>query len=428
MWTIQSVRRWGACWKNDMKVGRRWKSLLAAAALLGAFIYGCYSMTTGWETITTTFAKTEKPYGGGAFRVRDNGVISLKLAEQPITFKPRGEQKSPGVAEPTEAWMNDSSERLNRRSVVFLKGTLTGELARTFEQPGQDAAWWYSNDWRTIFISTGWMDYKAPKPNGLAPQFTKLWRSGDGGETWTQLRWPEDHEIEQLMFLDPQRGYAVGWGPHVWRTADGGQSWHEIKTPPLAADAGKPRKTFSAVNLGPDGVLRVAYYVNQLGDIKASSLVYRIAWDQTEFEQDVVLPGQVVVDLQSSPQTAQRHSLYALSRLGTPRNIDDVSDNGHRTGALSTWEGVRQPSVKQVHTFDERLMLDGLSVGKDGVLLVYATDASGDGAPRDLTFLSKNFGKSWEELDDGFAQGGYFDPETNTQYALFAYTLKKRRF
>lgn len=57
---------------------------------------------------------------------------------------------------------------------------------------------------------------------------------------WAQLHWPEDREIEQLMFLDPLRGYAVGWGPHVWRTADGGQSRHEIKVPPLAADAGKP--------------------------------------------------------------------------------------------------------------------------------------------------------------------------------------------
>lgn len=165
-----------------MNAAKRWKSLLAGAALSCAFIYGCHGATTGWETITTTFAKTQKPYGGGAFRIRDNRVISLKLAEQPITFKPRGEQKSPGVAEPTEAWMNDSSERLNRRSVVFLKGTLTGELARTFEQPGQDAAWWYSDDWRRIFVSTGWMDYKAPKPNGLAPQFTKLWHSSDGGQ------------------------------------------------------------------------------------------------------------------------------------------------------------------------------------------------------------------------------------------------------
>ncbi|KAA0087325.1 glycosyl hydrolase, partial [Paraburkholderia sp. T12-10] len=230
------------------------------------------------------------------------------------------------------------------------------------------------------------------------------------------------------LFLDPQRGYAIGWGPHVWRTTDAGRSWQEVKLPPLA-NVGEPHKTFDAVNLGPDGVLRVAYYVDELSGIKTSTLVYRLAWSESDFEQDVVLPNQIVVDLQSSPQTTGGYSLYALSKLGPPRDIDNVADNGRRTGALSTWGSVRHASVQQLqHTFDERLLFDGLSVGKDGVLLVYATDASGDGAPRDLTFLSKNFGKSWEELNDGAAQGGYFDPETNTQYALFAYTLKKRQF
>ncbi|WP_338065160.1 glycosyl hydrolase [Trinickia diaoshuihuensis] len=324
--------------------------------------------------------------------------------------------------------MNDSSERLKRMSVAFLRGTLETGLTRTFQHRGQDAAWWYSSDWRTVYISTAWMDYKAPKlPNGFLPQITKLWRSSDGGQTWTPLTWPEDHDIEQLLFLDPQRGYAIGWGPHVWRTADGGHSWREIEAPALAVIAGKPRKTFDGVNLGPDGVLRVACYVDQSAAIKASSLVYRLAWDQSTFEQDVVLPNQTVVDLQSSPATAQGYSLYALSKLGLPRNIDDPKDNGRRTGALSVWGDAQRSAVQQVRTFDERLMLDGLSVGKQGVLLVYATDASGGGAPVDLTFLTKDFGKSWHDLDDSSAQGGYFDPDTNTQYALFAYTLKKRR-
>ncbi|MFM0649882.1 glycosyl hydrolase [Paraburkholderia bryophila] len=384
-------------------------------------------MTTGWETVTTTFAKGDKPYGGGAFRVRGNDIISLKTSGPELKFKPARELKDPDVAEFTEAWMDDSSERLNRRTVAFLKGTFNGGLTRTFQQRGQDAAWWYSKDWRTVYVSTGWMDYKAPQPaDGLAPQITKLWRSSDGGQNWTQLNWQEDHNIGQLLFLDSLRGYAIGWGPHAWRTADGGQSWHEIKVPPLA-DVGKPRKTFDAVNLGPDGVLRVAYYVEQLGEVKTSSLIYRLAWDQQDFEPDVVLPNQTVVDLQSSPETTGSYSLYALSRLGAPRNWDDANDKGHRTGALSTWGNSQRPDVHQLHTFDEHLMLDGLSVGQQGALLVYATDATGDGAPRDLTFISKNFGKSWDNLKDGTAQGGYFDPDTNTQYALFAYTLKKRK-
>ncbi|CAE6820018.1 hypothetical protein R20943_06115 [Paraburkholderia aspalathi] len=401
--------------------------LLLGLASLAVLTYGHQRLTTGWETVTTTLAKGDKPYGGGAFRVRGNDVISLRTSGPELKFKPASELKDPDVAEFTEAWMDDSSERLNRRTVAFLKGTFNGGLTRTFQQRGQDAAWWYSKDWRTVYVSTGWMDYKAPQPaDGLARQITKLWRSSDGGQNWTQLNWQEDHNIGQLLFLDSQRGYAIGWGPHIWRTADGGQSWHEVKVPPLA-DVGNPRKTFDAVNLGPDGVLRVAYYVEQLGEVKTASLVYRLAWDQQNFDPEVVLPNQTVVDLQSSPETTGSYSLYALSRLGAPRNWDDASDKVHRTGALSTWGNSPHPDVQQAHTFDGRLTLDGLSVGKEGVLLVYATDATGDGAPTDLTFISTDSGKSWKELNEGAAQGGYFDPDTNTQYALFAYTLKKRK-
>jgi hypothetical protein len=240
------------------------------------------------------------------------------------------------------------------------------------------------------------------------------------------LSWPENLNIRDLLFLDPQRGYAVGRGTHLWRTTDGGQSWREIEAPRFA-DVDKPLGSFDAVNLGPDGVLRVACYVAQSGDAKATTLVYRMAWDQTAFELDGILPNQVVVDIQSSPQATHGYSIYALSQLGAPRNIDDATDNGRRTGALSTWQSVQYSNVQQLHTFDDRLMLDGLSVGRDGVVLVYATDASGHGAPRDLTFLSKDSGKSWDELNDEPSQGGYLDPETNTQYALFAYTLKKRK-
>ncbi len=115
--------------QNDMNAAKRWKSLWAGAVLLGAVIYGCHGTTTGWETITTTFLKNDKPYGGGVFRIRDNQIISLKLADPQITFKPASQAKNPDVAEPTEEWMNDTAELLNRGTVSFLRGSLdTGEL------------------------------------------------------------------------------------------------------------------------------------------------------------------------------------------------------------------------------------------------------------------------------------------------------------
>ncbi len=220
-----------------------------------------------------------------------------------------------------------------------------------------------------------------------------------------------------------------GWGPRVWRTADGGQSWQEIPLPPMATDPREPRKTFNAVDLGPDGMLRVVYYVPMLGKIQLSSVVYRLRWDAMQFEQDVVLPDQVVVQLATTDEPpGYTYSIYALSRLGLPRNYKDLNDKGHRTGAISTWASYTQPKVDQLHTFDERYRLDGLSAGKRGVLLVYATDATREGAPHDITFYSRDLGKSWNDIDDGIGQGGWFDPQTNTQYALSAYTLKKRSF
>lgn len=405
------------------------KALIGGLALLAAAVYGYHHQPAGWETIATALGKGDKPYGSGIFRVRGNDIISLKVVEPELKFKPGSELKDPDVAEFTEPWMDDSSERLNRRTIAFLVGSLDTGLTRTFQQHGQNAAWWYSKDWRTLFVSTGWVDFKAPLPaDGLPAQATKLWRSSDGGRSWKQLSWPEDRNIGRLLFLDPQRGYAIGWGPHVWRTTDGGQSWLEIKAP-SPADFEKRRATFDAADLGPDGALRVARYVERSGEVKRSSLIYLLAWGQSEFDRDTVLPDQTVVDLQTSrASTDGGYSVYALTRLGLPRNVDNAGDNGHRTGAVSVWSNGLAATVRQLHTFDDHLMLDGLSVGNDGVMLVYATDPTSAGAPRDLTFLSKDFGESWKELEDGSAQGEYFDPELNTEYALFGYTLKKRRF
>jgi hypothetical protein len=406
----------------------RWKRICGVLLVAAALTYGYKAMTNKWETVSTTFTKGDKPYGGGVFVIRGDQAISLKIADPVITFKPDqhpANWDTPVV--PTEAWMSDARQVLNRNTVNFMRGPVSGPMVRLFTQPGQTAAWWYSHDWNTVYVSTGWMDYTLPNPpDGLSPQATKLWRSQDGGKNWTQLKWPAVADIDQLLFLDPMRGYAVGWGPHVWRTADGGESWHEIQTPPLAG-RGRPRGTFDGINLGSDGVLRVAYYVNELPGVKASSVVYRLGWDQQQFEREVVLPGQTIVRLDSAPDGAGAYAIYALSHAGVPDDQNPGLVIPKELGLISAWTSGEPATLRQLRTFEPRFHLDSLTVGVRGVVMVYATDASGDGAPRDYTLYSIDAGKSWTQSDDGMMMGGYFDPDTSTLYSLFAYTLKKRK-
>ncbi|RQS27543.1 glycosyl hydrolase [Burkholderia sp. Bp8992] len=383
------------------------------------------------ETISTNFMRDETPYGGGSFRIKGNDVMSVKLANPVVTFKPQPESNEPQRPEPTEAWMNDTGELLNRMTISFFRGTIDGGMTRHFQQVGQNAAWWYSPDWTVQFIGTSWMNYKAPEAQGGdAPQTTRLWKSTDGGQIWSQLQWPAGQNIGRLLFLDPQRGYAAGWGPRIWRTSDGGNTWQAIDVPADAHVGSETRQDFNAISLGPDGVLRIAYHVAQTAEAPAHSVVDRLDWEQHAFVTETVVPGQVITALDTTPGPAPHYSLYALSRLDKEQN-GEGRDNGHRTGAISTWTNDHPDAVRQLRTFDGKLRLDSMSVGRDGLLLVYATDPnSGDrgGSPIDLTFSSTDAGKSWNQTTDKVAQGGYFDAQTNTLYWLHGFTLKKRIF
>jgi len=53
-----------------------------------------------------------------------------------------------------------------------------------------------------------------------------LWRTGDGGLTWSKLAGLRG--LLRVHFLDSRRGFAVGARKSVFETADGGQSWTRL--------------------------------------------------------------------------------------------------------------------------------------------------------------------------------------------------------
>lgn len=403
--------------------------ILLILVLLGGLFFGYQKTTEHWAIGSATFVKSDKPYGGGAFRIKGDDVMTIKVAGPELKFKPSSEQKTADVAEFTEAWMDDPREVLNRETVSFLRGEVDGTLIRRFQTPGQNAAWWYSSDWATHYLATERIDYEDVDPKtGRASRATKLWHSTDGGNTWTPLAWPENQSIKRLMFLDATRGYAIGEGPCVWRTADGGRSWREMALPRYADNSGH-EQNFNGTDLSATGVLRMAFYVDGADEVRASTFVFRLNWDAEQFEHEVTLKQQAIVALRSAPNDSGVERIYALSALGSLRDlVNNPRDDARRTGAISTWTAAQPSEVQQLHTFDSRFSFNGLSVGKRGVVLVYATDASRNGAPHNFTFSSTDSGKSWEQQDDGISQGGYFDPDTNTLYRLYGYTLKKQTF
>ena len=139
----------------------RWKFVLGGLILVAAARYGYKEISTPqWKTITTSFAKSDKPYGGGAFRIRGNDVMTLKIAGPELRFHVVGLDKGYDAAQTVaaEPWMDDVDERLNRKSVSVLRGSLDGAFTRDFSQQAQHAAWWYSKDWGTLYVATDWMD------------------------------------------------------------------------------------------------------------------------------------------------------------------------------------------------------------------------------------------------------------------------------
>lgn len=133
----------------------RW-SVAVLAIAIGGYVVGNGGM---WERISNDFMKEDTPYGPGDFRIRNEQILSMKLTNPEITFKPREERSDPNRAESTEAWMGNVSESANRRTVRILAGNIEDGIERRFEERAQQADWWLSPDWNTLYLATGWMDY-----------------------------------------------------------------------------------------------------------------------------------------------------------------------------------------------------------------------------------------------------------------------------
>lgn len=376
-----------------------------------------------WTQQTSTFFKSEKPYGAGDFRIDGQQVVSVKVSLPAITFKtPEGQASSADWTKPaevTEAWMNDVGERKNRSSVRFLMGAIGGPINVTLTEPAQHAAWWASPDWRAFVVATSWTDYKQALAYPGLPVVTvsKMFRSVNGGKDWARLEWPEGEHVSAVRFLDGNRGYAFGKGPIIWRTMDGGQKWQQVTVVSSLAGGRRSSREMDVSLLSSDGTLWFADNSVTALVPGGEARVFSLAWVNNETLNNkesapierLHLSGQSVVDMQ-----VHRGVVWILSCASQAQPPSCALLRWH-DGVLST-----------IKSFPSEVSPGALYVLDSGTIVVDAT-VEAVGSTRDVLHVSRDDGKTWLEEDEGKgAQGVYMNGKTGERWRVTAYTLSKR--
>ena len=402
--------------------------LITLTAVAFGFIYWATDIGM-WEKQSDNFFKSDKPYGAGDFRIKGNQVISVKVSEPEIKFKPMTalELKDPNTpAQPIEPWMADVGERLNRRVARVLFGSTSGSLTETFREPAQNTAWWVSSAGKEQILGTGWIDYKLSRVNREAPVVAiyKVFASSDGGHEWVRRAWPENRYIGTVQFLDISRGYVLGRGPSIWRTIDGGEHWQGLTTPPeLVAPVEKIRE-FDFSVLSSDGTLWLAGFSSR-GASAGQSTVYAQPWiDKPELASDESQPrpqfkiaGQSVVDMQ-----VRGEKVWVLTRTGAPPVLG-LDSEAVRHNEVHLWSDGHLQKIKE---FPVEVQAGALYVLNNGTLVVDALLDQGI-RPKDALYLSRDQGRTWDVENEGAgAQGVYMDGGTGERWRVVGYSLYRR--
>jgi len=224
-------------------------------------------------------------------------------------------------------------------------------------------------------------------PNTLiAGALDGIYRSRNGGETWTRISPESSSEIKNIesIAVDPSDAetiYAGTW--HLpWKTTDGGRSWHNIK----------------------NGVIDDSDVFSIIIDPKQPQVVYASACSGIYKSESA---GDLFHKIQGIPFSARRTRVLRqdpesrdVVYAGTTEGLFKTSDGG------KTWRRITSTDV---------IVNDVLVDVRDPDHVMLATDRSG-------VLASNNAGASFEPSNTGFAHRQVaalaVDPEDNdTLYA-----------
>lgn len=396
------------------------------------FLNGCSLM---WNT---EFDFAEKNYNGGSLAINesmDKALLFYITREKTKLVDVLNEKGELIDVQPTEEWMNNANQRLNRMAVEVLSGGKNTSDKVIFKEKAQTGQWWKTADLKTIYINTYFLDYvlvdTIPEKDQIRKaRRYKIFKSTDGGESFTQLKsWPSFRQVKQVLFdASGVKGYAIGEQKTLWRTSDGGETWVEIQMPKEIIQQLNTIK----FDLRIDEIFNSYHFDEKTKDFyfsnlfeeqgKYYSVIYKFPWsdDQNENHIDkyptiLTLLGSDIADINS-----EGNNLYVLGMIYDFKNKTYDSVDTETNFLIASADENKKYQWTEKSKVGNALQLGKLYIGKDNVL--YSPGFKNSNSypfQRDIGAVSFNKGKTWQVDNEGeMIQALSFDPKTNKVYML----------
>lgn len=386
----------------------------------------------------TEFEFAKDNFNGGILAVNENKdqALLFYIDQEKIIFADILDKNGNVIGRDVkEKWMSDTKQSLNRMTVEILSGGKDKKDKVIFKEQAQNGQWWYSSDLKTIYINTYFLDYvlvdTIPEQDQIRKaRRYKIFKSIDGGETFTQLKsWPSFRQVKQVLFDESGiNGYAIGEQKTLWRTSDGGETWVKIQMPKEMIQQLNTIK----FDFRMDEFFNAYHFDEKTKDFYFSNLfekqgqyysvIYKLPWSDNpevnrvdQIQQILTLPKSDIVDINS-----EGNNLYMIGMV-----YDFEKKTYGHVDTESTFL-VAAPNDKKEYQWLEKvkignaLQLGKLYIGKDNVL--YSSGFKNSNSypfQRDIGAVSFNKGQTWQIDEEGnMIQASYFDPKTNKVFML----------
>jgi ELWxxDGT repeat protein len=348
-----------------------------------------YKTEDGGATFTEAFRSTtdpNTPASVGALYIKDNLMISFNM---PYTFRSLDKGKTWKTTKATSWYTYTDAFFIS--STVGYRMELFGGIQKTTNA---------GDTWQNVFMP----------PSGDHDAFRTLWffnesvglkagdileKTTDGGVTWKQIYGLQ--YINQIRFIDAQRGYATGNNGNVYYTVDGGDTW-DLWT---VLDGGISFLEISRGNV---------YFSGQYGLLVTNSHDWLTP----------TLPSYVAGQAKVCPESAVMYTVaenYWSSYEWSVTDGATLDDNGATARVEFPVEGIYQITVKEYNacgisdtrTFDVTAtsMADVEILGADVV-------APGQKkAPYEITDIESDIRYSWSVTGGSIVENNHADIRVN---------------